>query len=1204
MVPHQVRQLAESLERLLVVVDLGVFSFLQRFLEQQRRVPHDLLTPPFIERALSPPFVERALIQWSLQGRLEYHIKELLGTAKLFTAFNSISWLGKMTERQHARISLILDQFFPYWKWLAKWRPNMNRIERWEMGKISETQKKKLTPFFHLDGPDTIHQQHEALRLAEPQCYDMLNLHTRTPHVVEEVLDLLYRCHLLGPRALDVFIHFCADNPISDDGLSAIEEIVRAGNSAYCISYCDNVLCFLDALRPQDNLSRQVGTLIGVLSKMESMKLPQSLQPQLENLAMQIPGIMERVQQKFCNQLQSGTGDYWGMSIRDLSDAILKATSLHDHLGNEFLHELRSFPSRLALDAIFKCLEENFKDGGGDSALKKYLLSALGKQGLGQAEADSAMRIAIQEEIKFWQGKPDTGRKDLAKAVGKLNGMRYPQYTSWLLVMLKEDDLCVSEVTHILNSASKERVLAYANYLAPRRAKDQLLDRAWLLLFASLIEDQGPNFLQDLAGTMPFDEWTEPIANIRSLAESVRTELPEFGVGLTQQQLSWWDTLAANRDSVKILLSNQERRMRTRWLYFPTSPTQLTRLFEDLKCTGEYSVFFSKITLFLESEGRNLDAICNSIEAVKHLSAFGLVVCKRLFSFQENVRRGAWHEQCLGVQFSAWLHSQRLTRRDHRALELIRAVMPYRYQGNSMSSQAYSDLKARLCGNYETLVDRATALEKLRMKLRSERPTQVASALSALGIENSNHQGRSQFADVPEEIADAVEIVGKQEYEICFVLTGVGELQRQARGIPQGARMLIVRIRLGSSPAFCVHFSPNHEGSGRHNLCLVSTASGPPDTPICDTPPSLFAYYVQRQLYAILRTNTPARRASIFQSLLKPQNPRSNSMRQNFSRAHQDTSLQGIHTAITKLIDKAPSVCLICGSSMQCKLWKPAACGRACSVSLRSAPLEVRLHNLLIDPHAIDLILTSLFTLAVDANADTFLPHFPLPVAQLQLIINSFPPLTTLQSAKDLAEAIRGTDQYGSSRESLLSYLCLRFRGLILTAPNGSKVPSMGTGVHQFLLVNSSQERELEFSNHYNSTNSSSVVFHGTQIARIFPILCEGLRIANGGLRLNGAMYGPGVYCGDDAALSLSYSGTTGPSWTNSSFGNMKVLLGCELAPLTAPTHTNTHVVTDDSRLLVRYVFLLPMTWSAPPKHHVEPAMATVYSMLRTGLQN
>jgi hypothetical protein len=156
----------------------------------------------------------------------------------------------------------------------------------------------------------------------------------------------------------------------------------------------------------------------------------------------------------------------------------------------------------------------------------------------------------------------------------------------------------------------------------------------------------------------------------------------------------------------------------------------------------------------------------------------------------------------------------------------------------------------------------------------------------------------------------------------------------------------------------------------------------------------------------------------------------------------------------------------------------------------------------------------------------------------------------------------------------------------------------------QFLLMNSHHEREKAFETHLGATASagSGPVFHGTSISRLYLILSAGLRnVSNTPLMRHGAASGPGIYCGDEQATSLGYSQAIGNSWSNSAIDQqMRVMLGCELAKY-PKANTPTHVVQDETRVLVRYVFLLPANYHTPPRRHVVPAMSTAFAMLRSG---
>jgi hypothetical protein len=216
----------------------------------------------------------------------------------------------------------------------------------------------------------------------------------------------------------------------------------------------------------------------------------------------------------------------------------------------------------------------------------------------------------------------------------------------------------------------------------------------------------------------------------------------------------------------------------------------------------------------------------------------------------------------------------------------------------------------------------------------------------------------------------------------------------------------------------------------------------------------------------------------------------------------------------------------------------------------------------------------------------------------VQEVIDSLPPLSTLSSAPDLGAALRGTDNLAKSREDFLSWLCLSFRGFLVAAPNRLHIPSMPNAM-QFILLNSCNEREKAFAAHSHGSTGGAV-FHGTHPSRLFPILLGGLKAMSGTAgQVNGAAIGSGVYCGDEPGTSWSYAGQIGQNWRNSSIGNMKIMLACELAGYTS---TSVHVVSPQERLLVRYVFLLPAFMQAPARRHVDPALSTAFSRIRSGM--
>jgi hypothetical protein len=160
-------------------------------------------------------------------------------------------------------------------------------------------------------------------------------------------------------------------------------------------------------------------------------------------------------------------------------------------------------------------------------------------------------------------------------------------------------------------------------------------------------------------------------------------------------------------------------------------------------------------------------------------------------------------------------------------------------------------------------------------------------------------------------------------------------------------------------------------------------------------------------------------------------------------------------------------------------------------------------------------------------------------------------------------------------------------------------------GVHQFLMFNSTPEREAAFVNRLTAGSSSTtttggVVFHGTPAARLFKVLTEGLKnMSNTPFMAHGASHGSGIYLADEPGVSQGYSGSTGVTWKNSAWTGRQVLLGCELA---GHRPTSYHVIPDEGRVLVRYVFLCPAGFKAPQVRLIDGAMKMTYTALRSGV--
>jgi poly(ADP-ribose) polymerase-like protein len=1138
--------------------DIDNFRQLIEALQAQQKV--NLITSDIILTA-----VEKS----GIGPRIERIVLELLEKRHLVTLHQETSWLQNIDLTNNGvEIVPLLDKYFPSWSSLWSWRPNIERISGWEKGNWTKTQCSKLERLFDLDGPDTAGHKQESLRLSEPACFKYINVQPRTTATLERLIELLSRAQRIGDGAIELFVQICVDQSFDSAAMELVEACIATGENAGC-----HAILVLFQISRNSNLDRSINSLISVFPDLKTTITEGNVVYSPRNIATITTNLYQQAQEKFCEQLAKGlTGEYMGLLISELGSVIYQATWIHKHLSSGILHQLSRLPSRDVLEAIFHQSPGTF--GSSDFRFKSYLECSLGGKGVFGGE--SVDLVTIEEEIQFWRRRPNPVRQDLAKILAKIDSLEYSWYTRCLTVMLRETDLYMEELRHIIQLDSHDTVQTYAKYLRKRRDLTQLQDDCWLMLFAALIQEQGNDYLETVARKMNIEQWKAHLSNIRQFIQPARVILPEFGTGLSRQQLSWWDIIEQKETAVNFLLTDRTARGSFVWIYFPFNQPRVANLLDLLNDENCLTHINQDIVSQLAPNCGNVVSVVDCL--IYAQAASGLA--RRVFEIMFARRRQGWPDEGLSILVNLWPGVSRISNEDVVAFEAFQTLLLW-HDPRQPNLTLLKSTGERLVASYNQLIGRARKLDSLRIRLHHHEPERTASILNRVGVTNTG--ARRVLNDyLDDDLIDAVETIGDSEYEIGFPLTDLKEVQCLARGIPHDARMLVIRLRLQERPvgtslqaSFCIHFSPQDDTETQH--LYHDSATTEPTTRMCNATLTFFTFYIARNLYRLFQRRSTGGRAI----------------------------LRSVYSRVQDLINKSPQTCIACSRTTATRLWRPAACSPNCSLNLRVAPLEVRLHNLLVDPLSIDLILTSIYAAAIETAPIDLLPGCPVARAQLRAVIDSFPHLNTLKNAHDLSSAIRGSssDGYGEDRERLLSWLCLKFRGFMIEAPSGFRVPSMPQ-TKQFVLLNSHHEHEAAFQAQMGSQLSSGVVFHGTTLSRLFSILTSGLKVMSHRAALHGAAYGSGIYLGDDQTTSFSFAKPTGTSWRHSSLSNMRVMLGCELAAYTQSSHGTIHVVQDMNRVIVRYVFLLPANYQCPPRHHVEPAMQAAYAMLRSGIND
>jgi hypothetical protein len=309
-------------------------------------------------------------------------------------------------------------------------------------------------------------------------------------------------------------------------------------------------------------------------------------------------------------------------------------------------------------------------------------------------------------------------------------------------------------------------------------------------------------------------------------------------------------------------------------------------------------------------------------------------------------------------------------------------------------------------------------------------------------------------------------------------------------------------------------------------------------------------------------------------------------------------SLESIYDFASTALSNSKTGCVVCGVPSTTRRIRPTTCQSAlCTNTFSKADIEIRLVDIRQDPAVVDLLLTALHGVSSSNQLHLLLPGCPISTAaEITQIIDSLPAISQLQTAGDLRTVLRGCH---ASAETLLSWVCCSYRGFLVSATSQLRIPSM-PNVHQFVMANAAPELEAAFAAKVGG-QTTRVLFHGTQIGRLHPILGQGLKNCSGtALMAHGASSGNGIYMAEEPGTSWGYAATSvSVGWRNSQLRGTGAVFGCEV--LAGGGNRGVHVIPDASTVMIRYIFMVAASAAAPAAAHVVPAMQSVFASIRTG---
>ncbi|CZR63941.1 uncharacterized protein PAC_13838 [Phialocephala subalpina] len=1153
-----------------------------------------------------------------------------LRTGKRWSQAHSlVKWLSTFDEtsekssKGHRKVKSLLDDNLPTWLAWARWQPNLDRIANWD--KLDDKLRDKLRNILDLDGPDfdchwKTHGRSLGKHLLLPHRDSLpqrLNGSTldECRDMAERLLCLLENIVTHHPDDIALFHHALTGTDIIKRNLILLEKLICGEFGTISITVAEAYS--LRGATPEMQ-NEAVKRLLRLLNTKKFFGLRDAF---AVDFAALMTDLIREERDHLIKAIRSTqTVDVPFASYGFLHSELQKASWLWPFLEESLPSLMDDWPSTKDLstlkDIYFTLHTVPVSTRSSVIDLISYYV--LGNPG----SLDTGMRRLTKSLLRLWQTVRDPIRRLIALSLvpGAANVTDARCACIEQLPALA-DAFVRSLWTNICHydacESPEEACIAVAKLLA--EASLQMVDIAhWRPVLYRMVFEQGDGLFKYALQQLKIPEWVQFLENVQLLYGTTHKWVESRSPAVLKPGLSEWGRrLLPYTDLIESLKTRLDQTETIRCLYFEAAnrvhvQDALERILIVLEqCperTQEETSLQISILDRLSWNGQNADEICNALVALNGLSRTGFEVCTRLQYLTNS------SHYVTRTFLEAWLHDPSISVDDARALKLV-----FRWPSTALPKDSLQDEELALAtehldSEYADLLDEARRLAALRGSLKTVDLPGVTELLASIDIEDCTPI-EDALASLPTEVVNAVEIVGEKEVEIIFPLTHFTQVQRTALGIGTSQSFVLLlelcdhKANLGR---FCIHLDSDSKtnDSVRTIDGMLDTLNAPwintcrlgskENHPPCVEQSNLFKYHFSQYLQRKLITSN---------------------MGTDF------TTLSELHDLITQYLKDIGKYCITCGKDYSINLRKPVHCiDLSCSSLFQNAPLPVLLSDLVQDPLATDLLLSSVYAAALTGNM-SLLPNLPGSTKHSSVILSL---LDNLPSTASLAENALAKATVGKSWSTLsqlstpspsklnfvagsdlLSYILTSHRSFLTAATGRLKIPSMPPGTLQFVLANSSPEREAAFAAEVDlrpQDSETRILFHGTSPDRLFAILCSGLKIlSETPLETHGAVYGRGIYMADEPSTSYLYcSHTLSKNWKNSALDvgkGYKILLGCEQAgPRLVTGEDVIHVVRDERTLMLRYVFLIPgETETMPVARHLTPGMGSVAKGLRSG---
>lgn len=1131
-------------------------------------------------------------------------LEDLRHKNKWLEAKTSIEWLSTASITSSSSQELLLDSCLPRWGAWAAWRPHKSRLRTWKIHALCS--HSSLGDLLALEGPDFVSMEgteQATLRdglVAQSSRGSLAILQWGASHVkfarnpfrehenlngiLERLMSVIDFACSASSEYKALLAHLCGVNIVTHEGLQTLESVRTLANPALTSVILQALTGPRQNLRQDIQLFRQLLPILnecrmcGLRYQMQLYfvdristylrELRDMLMIQLDRRSPWLDATMELL--LFTLELQEHN---WLLVQLDHSLQHLIAAGISSVKTLKTLGMVRNYVQKARNSTCTPLL------GQIDAYYRAWLMPSF--------SIESNIIEVIEALVTLWEQNSNETHRELAVLLTDLPRTSYRFRcdclgditilgTSWIMSALEA--LKLQDGNPDLGCFSLIKLLALEDRL-------DVLER-WRQILSFAMDKRSETLLQYAVTHQSTDTWLEFLGKIRLVYDESEMITQRQSRGLLSPQLhSWSQEIAHYLPEMMHLETLLRHRSAMHPLLLGSSDSKNKSLLRVLGLLrNDRSDFHKKLMdqIIKLLSFANVEQVKDVLSVVLEASCDGAKACLRVLESLHQVSSGMTE-----VMLASSLRAGASVA-DRLALTKVAGLYGITLDAEEYpSASGLKEAADSLHKQYLSLITEAQRLESLRLSVQRVAPTDVSDLLVRLHIEAPSAVDDA-LSCLPPSLGSLVARRSMNELELQFPATNLTKMQRFAIGASD-TESFLVRLTLnheGKPTKFCIHLSADlriRRNQG-HTSWEVFRGYRPPYEQYCHGRPNRGVYQLSRILWHHLR--------------------------------HNFVSLEQTYAYMTLKLSKFGQGCIVCGRG-QCRLRRATICpSPSCRKTFSKAHIRIQLAEIWQDPPVMDLLLSMIYAAASTGNLDLQSVCSASDAPTIVSMLDSLPEIATMAKHLKLGKDAYG-DEHSISRtfaadgpessdsallRSVVLRVCSSYHGFLISATGSHRIPSFGND--QFLLANMAPDLELAFSRHMPTPQSpSNILFHGTSLDRLHAILCQGLRAQSGtAFERHGTAYGPGVYLADEPRVALGYATVSSGGWKSSRLKKIHVLFGCELAGSKpqAPSR-GIYVITDPTRLAVRYIFLVPSAATMPAAKDVRPPMASVFHGLRNG---